>query len=272
MTVIGQERAIHLVSKNKCICVWHWRLAHISNKQVVRAFKLVDGINLRIHKYDLSKVLIDLDDFDSNSKTAEADVKPTLVIEYSTLLIIANHINKIYGNIDKLCDPCVGSKSNWVVRNMTMTPVLSKFEEVYTDLWGFHNLSCQFWSVYARILICKYIQKTWTFYLYSKNDFVDTFQDWLPRVEVESECCMKTLIADEGREFILAKLWLFCKKRGIAIKYAVLYIHKENNLVEWGWRTLVTIKDSLLIDTRLPNGFWAKAIKTANYLYNRLPN
>ncbi len=48
-------------------------------------------------------------------------------------------------------------------------------------------------------------------------------------------------------------------------------MHKENGLAERGWRTLVTMKDSILIDSGLPNGFWTKAIKTANYLYNRLP-
>ena len=31
------------------------------------------------------------------------------------------------------------------------------------------------------------------------------------------------------------------------------------------------MKDVMLIDSRLPNDFWAKAIETANYLRNRLP-
>ena len=82
---------------------------------------------------------------------------------------------------------------------------------------------------------------------------------------------MKTLRADSGGEFISIKLWQFCKKRGIAIKYAAPYVHKENNIAKRGWRTIVTMKDSLLIDSGLPNYFWAKAMETANYLRNRLP-
>ena len=31
------------------------------------------------------------------------------------------------------------------------------------------------------------------------------------------------------------------------------------------------MKDSMLIDTGLPNRFWAEAIEIANYLWNRLP-
>ena len=48
-------------------------------------------------------------------------------------------------------------------------------------------------------------------------------------------------------------------------------MHGENGLVERGWRTIVTMKDSMLIDSGLPNDFWAKVIETANYLQNRLP-
>lgn len=82
---------------------------------------------------------------------------------------------------------------------------------------------------------------------------------------------MKILRADGGGEFISVKLRLFCRKRGIAIRYAAPYVHEENGLAERGWRTIVTMKDSMLIDSGLPNRFWAEAIETANYLRNRLP-
>ena len=82
---------------------------------------------------------------------------------------------------------------------------------------------------------------------------------------------MKILRADGGGEFISHKVRTFCEKRGISIKYAAPYVHEENGLAERGWRTIVTIKDSMLIDSGLPNGFWAEAMETANYLRNRLP-
>lgn len=33
----------------------------------------------------------------------------------------------------------------------------------------------------------------------------------------------------------------------------------------------MTMKDSLLIDSGLPNNFWAEAMETSNYIRNRLP-
>lgn len=81
---------------------------------------------------------------------------------------------------------------------------------------------------------------------------------------------MKTLRRDGGGEFISHKLRLLCEKQGIAIRYAAPYVNKENGLAERGWRTIVTMKDSLLIDSGLPNDFWAETVGTANYLRNRL--
>lgn len=47
-------------------------------------------------------------------------------------------------------------------------------------------------------------------------------------------------------------------------------MYEENGLAEQEWCTLVTMKDAMLIVSGLPNGFWAEAIETANYLKNRL--
>lgn len=99
-----------------------------------------------------------------------------------------------------------------------------------------------------------------------KDEFGDAFQIWLFRVENKSKCLLKTFCADGEEEFISIKFRVFCKNRGIALKYAAPYMHKENGLVERGWQTIVIIKDSLLLDSGLPLDFWAEAIDTANYL------
>ena len=152
-----------------------------------------------------------------------------------------------------------------------MTSAHDKLEEVYADFWRSHNPPSRSGNVYAAILMCKYTRKTWTLYLWSKNEFVDVFQLWLPQVEAKSVCKMKVLWVDWGGKFISTKLKEFCEIQGINIKYAIPYLHKENGLVERGWRTLMTIKDSLLIDSGFPNAFWIEAMETSNYLRNRLP-
>ena len=82
---------------------------------------------------------------------------------------------------------------------------------------------------------------------------------------------MKALHVDRESEFISAKLKDICDKKGISIKYAASYMHKKNELAEQSWKTIVIMKDSLLIDSSLLLEFWAEAMDTANYLQNRFP-
>lgn len=58
------------------------------------------------------------------------------------------------------------------------------------------------------------------------------FQVCLSQAEAESGWLIKVLKADGGKKFALYKLWTFCEKRNILIKYAGLYIYKKNELVE----------------------------------------
>lgn len=175
-------------------------------------------------------------------------------------------------DFDSLCTSCIASKQTRVViQNKPMTKVNKKLEEVYIDLWGPHYPPSLSGKTYAAILLDAKTQKSWVVYLRSKDKFVDTFQTWLPVVENYCNKSMKALCADGGGEFILTKLKDFCEKKGITIKYAAPYMHEENGVAEQGWKTIVTMKDSLLIDSGLPLEFWAEAMDTANYLRNCFP-
>lgn len=66
MAMTGQGQLTHLVSKNKCIQLWYWRLAHINNTRVVRASRLVNNIALTSQntEYNSANILIDSDNSD----------------------------------------------------------------------------------------------------------------------------------------------------------------------------------------------------------------
>lgn len=180
---------------------------------------------------------------------------PTQLLAETTIAAL-HQIIKNSDAIDKLCTPCIGSKLTRVVRcNKSMTVITNKLKEIHVDLWGPHDPPSQLKSTYKAILMCEHTRKAWTPYLKGKDDFVDTCQTWLPRVEAKSDCFMKMLQADSGRGFISSKLQSFCEKWGIAIKYAASYVHEENGLAERGLRIIITIKDLILIDSDLPNNF-----------------
>lgn len=116
----------------------------------------------------------------------------------------------------------------------------------------------------------EYSRKSWILLFQSKDEFFDAFKLLLPRAETSGEK-LGCLQIDDGGEFISAALKGFCDERSITIGYAAPYIHEENGIAERYWRTLTTMKDSLLVDSGLPVNFWADAMDTANYLCNRLP-
>lgn len=95
---------------------------------------------------------------------------------------------------------------------------------------------------------------------------MDVFQALSLKVEVESEYSMKVLQADSGGEFISVKVWLFCKKRDIVLRYIAPYVYEQNRTAEQIWLTIIIMKDSIFIDSDLPKGFWAETIETVNYL------
>ena len=186
MAITGRGRPTHLVSKNKRIRLWHQQLAHISNTRIVRASKLVEGIDLGPAKeYDPREVFVDSEDSDDSEDDSRAE--PFLAQQHTLEEVDPGSAHQIKSSIDdndaldKLCTPCVGSKSTRVVRrNKSITPITSKLEEVHANLWGPHDPPSQSGSTYAAILMCEHTRKTWTLYLRGKNDFIDVFQVWLP--------------------------------------------------------------------------------------------
>lgn len=160
MTITVRGYPTHFVSQNKQICIWHCRLTHISNARVIRASKLVEGINLALtdKKYDPMEVLINSEDFDMfedeiTDSQSNVDINPPLIIVASAY--------QDDNEMDKLCAPYIESKSTQVMRqNKTITPTTEKLEKVHTDLWGPHNPLSQSGIVYAAIFICKHTQRT----------------------------------------------------------------------------------------------------------------
>ncbi len=77
MAIGGKGQPTHFVSQNKQIRLWHRPLVHVSNARVVRASKLLDGVDLGPDnkEYDQAEVFIDSDNSDN------PDVRPLPVPE-----------------------------------------------------------------------------------------------------------------------------------------------------------------------------------------------
>ncbi len=238
MITTRQGRPMYLVSRVKKVCIWHRRFGHVSNTRVIWVSKLLTEMGDFSENYDPVEIYSDF----KASELEESLDSPDLINNDSTnadtaietqhgRLMKASKITD--SDFDEIYEPYMESKQTRVVRRYKpMIPAEEKLEEVHVDLWWSHDLPSLSGSVYAAILICEKTRKSWVLYLRSKDKFVDTFQNWLPKIEIESGQLMKTLRIDRGREFISIKLKGFCDKKSIALKYATPYRHEENGLAE----------------------------------------
>ena len=146
-----------------------------------------------------------------------------------------------------------------------MTPTTRRLQEVHANLWGSHKPASILSKSYIALLLNEFTCKLWGLMLRSKDEFFNAFKLWLPRAKAGRNK-LDYLETDNGKVFISIALQSFCQERGIKIGYIASYIHKENGITEQCWRIFAQMKDSLFIDSKLPNQFWTKAIDTANYL------
>ena len=103
-----------------------------------------------------------------------------------------------------------------------------------------------------------------------KDEFYDWFTCMVLKLERLTDEELAHLHVDGGGEYISHALLHWCKTKGISIEHSALYILEHNSVSKQTWRTLYTMKDSLLLNTDLPNVFWAEAMLTVNKLKNLL--
>lgn len=49
-------------------------------------------------------------------------------------------------------------------------------------------------------------------------------------------------------------------------------MHEKNSLAKKSWQTIITMKDSLLLDSGLLLEFWAETMGIANFFTKQVPN
>lgn len=104
-----------------------------------------------------------------------------------------------------------------VIRKKPIIEAKKKLEEVYVNLWDPHYPPLLSKKTYIAILLDKKTRKSCVIYLHSKDEFVDVFITWVPKVEIEYNKLGKVLQADGGGEFISTKLKDFCKKKALQL-------------------------------------------------------
>ncbi|GKB73282.1 retrotransposon protein, putative, ty1-copia subclass [Tanacetum coccineum] len=110
------------------------------------------------------------------------------------------------------------------------------------------------------------------YFLRHKNETFSKFKEWKQLVENQTGRKLKKLRMDNGLEFCNQEFNNLCKESGIARHLTVAGTPQQNGLAERMNMTLLNKVRCLLIQSGLPDSFWAEATVTATYLINRSPS
>ncbi|GKC37311.1 putative ribonuclease H-like domain-containing protein, partial [Tanacetum coccineum] len=80
---------------------------------------------------------------------------------------------------------------------------------------------------------------------------------------------VKIIRSDNGTEFKNKDMLEFCGNKGIKQEYSNARTLQQNGVAERMNRTLIEAARTMLADSLLPTTFWAEAVSTACYIFNR---
>ncbi len=111
----------------------------------------------------------------------------------------------------------------------------------------------------------------WVYPLKRKDQTYSYFKEWKAEVENRTGRRLKTLRTDTGGEYTSREFQAHLKACGIRHELTIPKTPEQNGAAERLNRTLVETTRAMLLDSRLPQRFWAEAVSTAAYLRNRSP-
>ncbi|GJR99891.1 putative ribonuclease H-like domain-containing protein [Tanacetum coccineum] len=90
------------------------------------------------------------------------------------------------------------------------------------------------------------------------------------KIENQLDHKVKVIRSDNGTEFKNSIMNQFCEIKGTKREFSVARTPQQNGVVERKNRTLIEAARTILVDSKFPTTFWAKAVNTACYVLNRV--
>ncbi|GJV58450.1 putative ribonuclease H-like domain-containing protein [Tanacetum coccineum] len=114
------------------------------------------------------------------------------------------------------------------------------------------------------------LHNCWVFFLASKDETSGILQTFIRQIENQLSHRVKIIRSDNGTEFKNRDMLEFCGNKGIKQEYSNARTPQQNGVAERMNRTLIEAARTMLADSLLPTTFWAEAVSTACYIFNRV--
>jgi transposase InsO family protein len=180
-------------------------------------------------------------------------------------------LTNVHFEKDMICSACQAEKQVGVHnshKNIMTTD--SPLELLHMDLFGPITYKSIGESKYCLVILDDYSRFTWVFFLQEKSQTQETLKRFLRWAQNELGLRIKKIRSDNGTEFKNSQIEGFLEEEGIKHEFSSPYTPQQNGVVERKNRTLLDMAMTMLDEYKTPDRFWAEAINTACYSFNRL--
>ncbi|KAL0544331.1 hypothetical protein IC582_019444 [Cucumis melo] len=180
-----------------------------------------------------------------------------------------------------ICVDCIKGKQTKHSVNKEATRSSQLLEIIHTDICGSFDVPSFGEEKYFITFIDDFSRYGYIYLLHEKSQEIDALKVFINEVERQLDRKVKILRSDRGGEYYgkydengqcpgpFAK---FLESHGICAQYTMPGTPQQNGVAERRNRTLMNMVRSMLINSSLLVSLWMYALRTAQYLLNRVPN
>ncbi|GJY71250.1 retrovirus-related pol polyprotein from transposon TNT 1-94 [Tanacetum coccineum] len=178
--------------------------------------------------------------------------------------------SKIFEN-DHSCVACQKGKQHKASCKAKLVNSISKpLHMLHMDLFGPTNVKSLRKKSYYLVVTDDFSRFSWVFFLATKDETSGILKTFITKIENQLDYKVKVIRSDNGTEFKNSVMNQFCEIKGIKREFSVARTPQQNGIAERKKRTLREGARTMLVDSKLPTTFWAKAVNTACYVLTRV--
>ncbi|GKA39837.1 putative ribonuclease H-like domain-containing protein [Tanacetum coccineum] len=178
--------------------------------------------------------------------------------------------SKVFRN-DHTCVACQKGKQHKASCKAKLERTITEpLHTLHMDLFGPTSVKSINHASYYLVITDDCTRFSWVFFLATKDETSGILQNFIRQIENQLIHRVKIIRSDNGTAFKNRYMLEFCGNKGIKQEYSNARTPLQNGVAERMNRTLIEAVRTMLADSLLPTTFWAKAVSTACYIFNRV--
>ncbi|GJS22121.1 putative ribonuclease H-like domain-containing protein [Tanacetum coccineum] len=178
--------------------------------------------------------------------------------------------SKIFQN-DHTCVACQKGKQHKAsCKAKSVSSISQPLQLLHMDLFGPTSVRSINHKTYYLVITDDFKRFSWVFFLRTKDETSGILKDFIRPIKIQLNQKIKTIRCDNGTEFKNGDIIKLCGSKGIKREYSNARTPQQNRVADRKNKTFIEAARTMLADLFLPNIFWAEAVSTACYVFNKL--